>query len=471
MPVTETEKILSKLCHNTFLKLWSFPNLYTDEGKTTNKGDGKEFCDLFVVFDNHLIFFSDKKIKYNTNKDREVAWNRWYKKAVIKSAKQIYGAESFLNRYPNRIYLDKKCTKKLPISLSGNKQYEVHRILVANGIVEPIREFYNDERGSLIIRSQKIEKDFNHLPFSIGQDGLNKGYVHVFDDFTIQLVLNELDTISDFVNYLQARKRLLEESKVFTTGEEELLANYLRNIDENGEHSFNLPFDEKKENTVFLDQGGWDSFISSHEYKNKKQADQISLRWDDIIIKLGDSIPHDAEEFNNVELVLRKMASESRFERRMLCEQLFNDFGNKAAQHEKLFRLAFPLNNKDRAYILLSLKNPFNLQYDEYRNVRSNLLRAYCRTSKLKLPQMKEVIALAVDAPNIEGNFTLDAAYFDFSEWTKEDDMKAQIEKKELNLLDVSATKSGRSSGKEYPEIPMYDNSGGKLSRQQRRKM
>ncbi len=60
MPFTETEKILSKLCHNTFLKLWSFPNLHTDEGKTTDKGDGKEFCDLFVVFDNHHIFFSDK---------------------------------------------------------------------------------------------------------------------------------------------------------------------------------------------------------------------------------------------------------------------------------------------------------------------------------------------------------------------------------------------------------------------------
>ncbi len=316
-----------------------------------------------------------------------------------------------------------------------------------------------------------MEKDFNHIPFSIGQDELNKGFVHVFDDFTIQLVLNELDTIGDFVNYLQARKDLLEESKIFTTGEEELLANYLTNIDEDGEHSFNLPFVENKENTVFLNQGGWVNFISSQEYKNKKQADQISLRWDDIINKLGDSIPIDSEEFNDVELVLRKMASESRFERRMLCEQLFHDFGKKAAQYDKLFRLAFTLNHKDRAYILLSLKNPSNLQYDEYRNARANLLTAYCRVSKLKLPQMREVIAMAVDAPNADGNFTLDAAYFDFSEWTKEDDLNAQIKGKKLNLFDENATKSGRSSGQEYPEKTIYDNSSIKLSRQQRRKM
>jgi hypothetical protein len=33
----------------TFLNLWSYPNVF----KVQNKG--KELCDLFVVFNNHII--------------------------------------------------------------------------------------------------------------------------------------------------------------------------------------------------------------------------------------------------------------------------------------------------------------------------------------------------------------------------------------------------------------------------------
>src|SRR5699024_7920599 len=101
----------------------------------------------------------------------------------------------------------------------------------------------------------------------------------------------------------------------------------------------------------------------------------------------------------------------------------------------------------------LSLKNPFNVEYDKYRNVRANLLSAYCRVSKLKLPQMEEAIGIAIDAPT-EDNFTVDAAYFDFSEWSEEDEKKAQIGKEKFNLFDETATNSGRASGKEYPENP-----------------
>lgn len=39
-------------------------NVYTDEGKKTASGDGKELCDLLVVFENHVIIFSDKDISF-----------------------------------------------------------------------------------------------------------------------------------------------------------------------------------------------------------------------------------------------------------------------------------------------------------------------------------------------------------------------------------------------------------------------
>ena len=37
-----TERMLAEFCERTFLKLWSYPNPYKD--------DGHELCDLLVVF-------------------------------------------------------------------------------------------------------------------------------------------------------------------------------------------------------------------------------------------------------------------------------------------------------------------------------------------------------------------------------------------------------------------------------------
>jgi hypothetical protein len=47
--LTRTEQFLSKLCDNTFLKLWSYPNPFREPGK--------ELCDLIAVFENHVYLF------------------------------------------------------------------------------------------------------------------------------------------------------------------------------------------------------------------------------------------------------------------------------------------------------------------------------------------------------------------------------------------------------------------------------
>jgi len=43
---TDAEMYLSRLCNDTFLSLWSYPNLFRDQGRTNShcaegKGDGK----------------------------------------------------------------------------------------------------------------------------------------------------------------------------------------------------------------------------------------------------------------------------------------------------------------------------------------------------------------------------------------------------------------------------------------------
>ena len=91
--LNESEKKLANLAEGSFLSLWSYPNLFID------KGDGKELCDLLVIFGNHVLIFSDKSIDYQDIANENVAWKRWYKKAVRKSADQIYGAERWLREH------------------------------------------------------------------------------------------------------------------------------------------------------------------------------------------------------------------------------------------------------------------------------------------------------------------------------------------------------------------------------------
>ena len=98
IPVNTTEKTLSDLCDLAFLKLWSFPNPY--------KEPGKELCDVLVVFDNNIIIFSVKNIKYNENKGL-AGWQRWKRKAIDESITQINGAEKWIKNHPDQIYLNK----------------------------------------------------------------------------------------------------------------------------------------------------------------------------------------------------------------------------------------------------------------------------------------------------------------------------------------------------------------------------
>src|SRR5579864_8239454 len=62
--VTTAERYLAKLCRRSFLSLWSHPCVFRDQGRHEDKGDGKEVCDLLVVFENHVIMFSDKDCRF-----------------------------------------------------------------------------------------------------------------------------------------------------------------------------------------------------------------------------------------------------------------------------------------------------------------------------------------------------------------------------------------------------------------------
>jgi hypothetical protein len=108
--VNESERILSALCQKSFLRLWSQTNVYTDEGFKDGKGATKELCDALIIFGNDVIIFSDKHITFKTERELMVAWARWYRRAIADSVKQLHGTKGWLQRLPERAYLDPQCT-------------------------------------------------------------------------------------------------------------------------------------------------------------------------------------------------------------------------------------------------------------------------------------------------------------------------------------------------------------------------
>src|SRR5438876_9572344 len=72
--ITSTGRYLKQLCDQSFLSLWSYPGVYRDQGRPGVFGDGKAVCDLLVVFQRHVMLFSDKDCAFPDTGDLVLDW-------------------------------------------------------------------------------------------------------------------------------------------------------------------------------------------------------------------------------------------------------------------------------------------------------------------------------------------------------------------------------------------------------------
>jgi hypothetical protein len=238
--LTSSERYLSALADATFLDLWSYPNTFIDK-RSGVAGTGKELCDLLVVCGNDVIIFSDKSICWPKSDDVRTSWARWYRRAVAKSVNQIRGAERWLRKFPDRIFLDPACTQKLPIALPEVRRCRVHGIAVALGAQEACSTHFDGDDGSLVLLPSV--KGDAHLtgetPFAIGDVDPDGPFVHVFDETALDLIMREMDTVSDFVRYLNEREQLIRQERLaFAPSEAELIATFMQSFDAKFQHEF-----------------------------------------------------------------------------------------------------------------------------------------------------------------------------------------------------------------------------------------
>lgn len=461
--VNESERLLMSLCRKSFLSLWAHANLHTAQDMRDGKGSAKEFADVLVVFGNDVIIFSDKHIQFQSDRELGTAWPRWFKRAVSESARQLHGAMNWLRRFPERVFLDAACTRPLPVALPPADCARYHLVAVTRGSREACIKAFPGSFGTLQINTEIAGSAHDKAPFTVGILDHSKHFVHVLDEFSLEVVMDEMDTITDFLAYLKAREGFLNQvnTVVVAAGEEQLIAAYISNGDDSGHPFLPNAVGPAQPDLVMFDDSHYPGLIRRPEYQAKRAQDERSRAWDDLIeklIRLGDPrLVHPEIEQPNFETeqALRLMAAESRFRRHLLTEALVGML--EAAVNEPGRRRARVFSTReqpDLVYIFLVTPRLSSETDDEYRKHRVAMLHAYCRCAKLRFPQSDTFIGLGLDHPARDYEMSSeDVIVFTCHEYSPEEKIEAERFQRELGILgDGLVMKEGYAT--EYPPAP-----------------
>jgi hypothetical protein len=481
---TKSEIYLGTLAKNSFLSLWSFPFAFTDEGRKTPAQTGKELADLLVVFGDQVIIFSDKHCEYPTHADELIAWNRWYRKAIEKSVKQLVGAERWIREYPKRLYLDAKCQKPFPPLLANITAPAIHLVAITRGSSAACSKHFGNSSSSTYILNSSLSGD-DHLekPFQIGRLNNAGSWVHVFDETSLDFVMSELDTVSDFVRYLNERARFLSSKKVIVPGEEELLALYYENTNAVGHCLPDLSSVDA--DGVLYEEGGWSNRLADARFAQRAEVRKSSYAWDRLIEYFTQQMGHREiggpreTPLSELEESLRVMATEDRFSRRVLSRSATEVFSRKLEAGSRFLRVSKPLETTGVVYVFAAFEAHAGQTDQPYRAARGEFLQAACLAAKAQWPKIEKVIGIAhQSASSTDSSFDLVGLFFEPEPLTEEELREVQALQDKWRILHTHTESAHQVD--EFPNVAesnpesvaaINNRSYRKLSKKQRRTM
>jgi hypothetical protein len=350
------EKIIHDLSLKTFFTDWCYPN--------PPRPDGKELCDLLVVFDDTAIIWQIKDLKVDED-------GRYKQAEVDKNVRQLSGAR--------RLLFDIKSPVTLSNPRRGAELFDPKQITK----VHLISVLMGDGEGL--------------LPF---MDSIKQFKVHVFTREFADIVLTELNTITDFATYLTAKESIGNQRVTIFGGEENLLGKYLH-----AGRSFGWM---KNYDLVTIDDSIWPALQMKPEYIAKKELDQVSYGWDAMIDRAH-------EGSNRYEILARELARPDRFTRRVLSEAFLEAYGELVSSTHEMMRRWMPVG--DTSYCFLITND------EEYPSPRRKaLLALMCEVARGLPPMNKRVIGIATGKDNRNYDF----AFIYGEEWTEADEARKQ---------------------------------------------
>jgi hypothetical protein len=393
-----SEEFVFRLCRDSFLSLWSYAN-------PRQEGSTKELCDVLVICDPYVLIFSVKYSDYKETEDPKVGVRRWLRDTVEHSVKAIYGAERNLTRATHVTRSDGQ--PGLPLPKIGERR--AYRVSISLG-------------GRRLV-------DFASRDYG-------KGFVHCFDDQFVVAALVELNTITDFIAYLEATEDLARQQRlVMMGGEEDLLAVYLHN----GRKFPSLA------GPVIVEENLWASFLQNSAYQRRLEAEQSSYTWDTLIEYVAAHVEADRMESSGTlsenELVLRVMARENRLSRRMLSRTLL-DFRRRARRGEVRARLTQALSGVTYVF--------YNPRVSDERETRKHKLALRCVVARNEIRENKTVLGIGFNVDRVPQGYAVDLAYLHFPEWTPKQQKDAEEIKREFGYFRTTRVSSEQVD--EYPE-------------------
>jgi hypothetical protein len=366
------ESLLHELAQKTFLTDWCYLNPCLP--------NGKELCDLLVVYDEVAIIWQIKSLKVDEDgffKSGELEKNL---RQAVGARRQVFGLKT-----PVRLRNPRRGEETFdPTSIK-----RVHLISVISG------ECKQPMRFGEIVKDQ---------------------LVHVFGGNFPQLVMNELDTVSDFCEFLRAVESIPTDARiVLAGGQEELLAHYLskgRRLDWINREAVSL-----------VEEGAWAALQLSDAYLTHKKENESSYLWDQFI----DMAHEGASVEPRYELVAREMARPNRFDRRLLAKAFLeaHERADRETQNN-VYRRAFDFAGM--TYCFLFMHKPVSHE------VRKRLLGETCFVGRGMYPQNTKVIGIATEMKLREGH-RFDFVLLQHLEWTTMDQERMEKSQQQFGIF------------------------------------
>lgn len=471
--LTVSENRLVKLGERVFMGLWSYPNpmIKTSDGF-------RELCDLLVVCGDNVLVFSDKNIKFSDEKDVIISWERWKRKAILESINQLHHAENIIRDHPEMIWLNPK--QRLPVSIPNKNKLKIHLICIANGATDACKKFFGPGcSGSLRFSnmgngnslkgvdfrslSEQERKDYKDYELFCSHDyEPNKTFVHVFDDFSFPFVIKELDTLTDFVRYLEEKERFIRSIPVLYTGEEDLLYRYYHNFDETRRCHVFAPAEELNKCTgcLFCEED-WGKFKRSREYLTKTNANRPSYFWDRLVQDNAVCSLNDITQViyqsrsSDRDVVLRYMAMEDRLSRRVFSNAIIGAISR--CEQDQISMTAFFSNiTKGLLYIFLQVDSLRYDSYEKYIKARRSMLEAYVNCAKAKCTEenipLDKVVGIAIEPPKYRFVRGTDLIYVEFKDWSQEMQDLWNTERIKLGVFRQNIKEWLHLNDKEWPD-------------------
>lgn len=417
---TPGEKALAKLASASFFGLWSYASVHRLLQKGT-RTFAHEVADLIVLFGQDVIIFSEKDIQFPETNDIKVAWPRWFRKSVVASVDQLRGAEAYIKSGRGTLFLDAKCTQPFPFPLN-DPDLRVHLVAICRNSSAPGQRYFAQfeekgvefsSTGTLAFNATLREKDMLANPFWIGDFDHAKTFVHIFDEESLHLLMTELDTGPDFIDYLLVRERAVRSQQLVSfLGEEDFLAAYLDNQGEAGFGGFveDAPSTVvETRNTFQIAEHMWRSYSGSLDYAlhaaTRRRADSWKRLADDFSQAVVTATVGEAQDqsIGIHERAVRALASENRVSRARLAT-LLADIHSIAPSKAVTVRVTPSLSNSKRLYIfLLYTRLQTQESYSEYRKERMDWMKIYAQCAQVKFTEYTEIVVLGMDTKESDG--------------------------------------------------------------------